>query len=369
LLAAQGFRVVLLEHSHYESARFGEVLSPRVVPLLESLGVMQHFLAGGHLPSPGVVSAWGGLESERPSLMNPYGDGWCVDRVGFDHMLARAATDAGVTLYVGARLNRLARGTAGSGWVIDFSSENRAYTTRTRFLVDATGRPAKLARQLGAQQERVDRLVAVVALGETVTGADTRMLVESSESGWWYSAPLRSGQTVFAYLTDADLIPRSHNGCRWNALDAALRSAPCTFERARGITFSKTRVVSAASTHLLTPAGLGWLAVGDAANAFDPLSAHGVVRAISSGFYAAQVVAEYLSVTKQANDRALIEDYVRQCSLSWHRYLSERNQIYGSEKRWPDSVFWRRRRSEQAGDVMATSHNRLAFHPVLASSR
>jgi flavin-dependent dehydrogenase len=351
-LAAQGLRVILLEQSRYESARFGEVLSPRVVPLLESLGVMRQFLAEGQLPSPGMVSVWGGLKDERPSLLNPYGDGWHVDRARFDNMLARAATNAGVTLYTGVRFKGVVRNAAGSGLTVAFSTENCAHTLHVRFLIDATGRSAKLARRLGARQERIDRLVTVVAVGETRTGADPRMLIEAAERGWWYSATLHSGRTVFAYLTDADLVPRAHAVSHSSVFDVALRSAPHTFARACGVPMSTPRVTSAASTRLVTPVGTDWLAVGDAAAAFDPLSAHGVPRAINSGLYAAQVVAAYLSEARPDNKQALVEEYGRQCDSNWSAYLGERQRAYGSEKRWPDSVFWQRRRSLTSNAAM-----------------
>lgn len=347
-LAARGLRVTLLEQSRYESARFGEVLSPRVVPLLETLGVKGQFLAGGHAPSPGLLSVWGGSKAERPSLMNPYGDGWHVERARFDRMLAHAAAGAGVTLHAGARLNRVARDAGGSGWAVECSTPERTFTLHARFLVDATGRPAKLGRRLGARQERADRLIALVATGETPAGTDPRMLIEAAEGGWWYSAALPSGRSVFAYMTDADLLPRAHAGSRVAAFGPALRGAPHTSARARGMKFWPARVTSAASTRLPLPAGPGWLAVGDAVNAFDPLSAHGVAQAISSGIEAARVVAQYLSGAGRDERRSVVEDYASACGARWHRYLDERARIYGGETRWPQSPFWQRRRQRPA---------------------
>lgn len=353
LLAAQGLRVTLLEHSCYESARFGEVLSPHVVPLLESLGVMSRFMEDKHMPSPGMVSAWGGAQAERSSLMNPYGDGWHVNRVRFDRMLAEAAVKSGACLYTRARLKSVARHKNGSAWALKLSTPDCERELRTDFLIDATGRAAKLARRLGARHERVDRLVSVMALGEAVSAGDPRMLVEAAPDGWWYSAHLLSGHTVFAYLTDADLVLNARHGSRLKGFELALRNAPQTFARAHGIRFSTARITSAASTRLPSPAGLDWLAVGDAATAFDPLSGHGMVRAITSGLYAAQVIARYLSESSPANKLALIEDYIRRCRMRWSNYLLERRRIYGSERRWQDSIFWQRRKARPLGSGLA----------------
>ncbi|MDQ4070678.1 MAG: FAD-dependent monooxygenase, partial [Actinomycetota bacterium] len=107
VLAAHGARVVLLERSGYDGARIGETLPPEVRLPLERLGVWDRFQDGGHLPSPGIVAAWGGPEPyANDFILNPYGCGWRVDRNRFDSMLAAAAEQAGATLLTHAVARR-----------------------------------------------------------------------------------------------------------------------------------------------------------------------------------------------------------------------------------------------------------------------
>lgn len=341
-LAAAGLSAVLLERSGYAASRFGEVLAPRAVALLDELGVRNHFLEDGHLPSPGLVSVWGGATLERSSLSNAYGDGWHLDRSRFDELLARGAAAFGAALYTGVRLGTLGWDARREMWSVEFSDGGSARLIHARFLVDATGRVATLASRLGAQRERVDRLVAVAVFYETPPGADPRMLVEAAPGGWWYSARLPSNRTVVAHLTDADLIPRGRRQLStW--LSASLRDAPRTFQRVGGSKGSLPRIASAASTRLLHVGGQGWLAVGDAAAAFDPLSAIGVTKALDSGVQAAQIIIKYLEAGHRHDALAAIKKYDQLCNRLWNAYLTERKRVYGREQRWPDSVFWRRR--------------------------
>ncbi|KPA93646.1 hypothetical protein, partial [Pseudomonas asplenii] len=71
-----------------------------------------------------------------------------------------------------------------------------------RWLIDAGGRPAVLARQQGAQRQVEDRLTAFYLLlhSRQDTDRDGRTLVEAVENGWWYSVLLPSGERLVTFL-------------------------------------------------------------------------------------------------------------------------------------------------------------------------
>ena len=80
-------------------------------------------------------------------------------------------------------------------------------------MADATGRPAHLARRLGARRLRYDRLVGAAALLRSPAPAsDTYTLVEAVPAGWWYSALLADGRMAVAFMTDGDLLDRGFRG-------------------------------------------------------------------------------------------------------------------------------------------------------------
>ena len=279
---------MVIEKSHYEQARIGETLPPAARPLLMRLAVWEPFLAAGHLPSPGVLSVWGDDELYQTHfIFNPYGQGWHLDRQRFDAMLAQAARQAGAHLYCGAQVTSCLP-LAGDRWQVAFTSgvasSRRQHQLRATFLIDATGRAAVLARRQGANRLNADRLVGLAGVlaarsresDRPEDECDSCTLVEACADGWWYSALLPGRRLMAVYMTDADLL-RRHRGA-WHAFwQARLQQTIHTQSRLRAFDLQAVpRVVAANSSRLDCVSGRGWLAVGDAAMAFDPLSSQGL---------------------------------------------------------------------------------------------
>jgi flavin-dependent dehydrogenase len=349
-LTRLGRSVAVLERSAYHTTRVGETLPPEVrLPLL-ALGVWERFLASGPVASPGTVSFWGGPEpAEEDFLFNPYGNGWHVDRVAFDVMLARALMDSGGSVLDSARLASCIRA-APSSWELVADVRGGSARFRARLLVDATGRAATLARRLGSRRVVHDCLVGLVSYQPPRVGgddADRRALVEAVEDGWWYTAPLQGGRRVAAFMTDSDLLPRGRGllSAFWRD---RLAAAPATASRLAARHSVPPRARRADSSRLDVAAGGDWLAVGDAAAAVDPLSSQGVYRALVSGIEAARAAAGRLD-----GDRAALGEYASGLELNYRDYLARRRVHYGRERRWPESPFWRRRTLSQlpAGPV------------------
>ena len=82
-----------------------------------------------------------------------------------------------------------------------------------------------------------------------------------------------------------------------------------------------------------------WLAVGDAASIFDPLSSQGIVKALRSGVFASYAIADLLL----NGDDLGLRRYRRYVQDEFEGYAKNRAQYYGEERRWPESEFWRRR--------------------------
>jgi flavin-dependent dehydrogenase len=86
-------------------------------------------------------------------------------------------------------------------------------------------------------------------------------------------------------------------------------------------------------------AGEQWMAIGDAALAFDPLSSQGILHALISAERAVDCIAR-----SNAN-RFDTEPYVTWTGRVLADYEKHRRWYYGLETRWPESVFWQRRQS------------------------
>ena len=234
-------------------------------------------------------------------------------------------------------------------WRIAFEGREGSGVCEADFVIDATGRAAQLACAQGATRELFDQLVGVVVTLEAAAGRSSSMsLVESVPQGWWYSAPLANGGLTVAYLSDADLIDtqRICDEAGWfDALDAAAqtrsRLAPWLVARDRPPLHPK--VVHAGSACTSKMAGPDWLAVGDAAASFDPLSSQGIGWAMTTAYHGALAASKHLD-----GDPVSLDNYEGLARNLFADYQQQLAEHYAVERRWPDATFWSRRRSPGA---------------------
>ena len=336
-LARAGRSVAVIERTRYDNVRIGETVPPKTRLLLSELGVLADFETAGHVAAPGVVSVWGDAEPyANDFIVNPYGNGWHLDRARFDRMLAAHAQDAGATVYEQAAVT--ACEPDHDGWRIGMQSTAGHATIACRFVVDATGRRASPLKRRAGRRHNHDRLVGIAAFSTKSTNPDLRTLIESTRDGWWYSTPLPDGGQVAVYMTDADTL-KPRRGDLAGFLRRQLRAAPHTFERCGGLAADARVMPFAAMTYNYTHVhGDNWLLAGDAAATWDPLSGQGVCKALESGMQAARAIDHALG-----GDRSLLESYAQSTHAKFSAYLQSRAKYYGTEQRWPDAPFWHRR--------------------------
>ena len=332
-------RVVVLDRGDQTGPRVGETITPACQPLFSALGVWEDVQGQGWLESFGTSAAWGSAElHENEFLFGPYGNGWHVERSEFDAMLSRAAQRAGAD--VRTRLRSVSVCRNGVGWVVRVPGSGEL---RARFLVDATGRAAAFASRNGAAKVRHDDLVGVFVFFDVTRKAKPLRryaLVEASEHGWWYVAPLPGSRAVAAYFTDADLV-RALGVRSLDSWLVQLRAAPHVSRTLLGARPVGMPTVHPAWTQSLDRAGgARWLAVGDSASTFDPLSSQGIFKALRAGLCAAPAIAESLeggSATRRAFEQLAAAELAE--------HLEVKAAYYAEERRWPSSVFWNRRRA------------------------
>jgi flavin-dependent dehydrogenase len=89
---------------------------------------------------------------------------------------------------------------------------------------------------------------------------------------------------------------------------------------------------------LTPPAGDGWLAAGDAALSFDPLSSQGLFNALYTGLASAEATERALS-----GDFSGVSDYVAKLAEIDTVYQRNLTAWYELERRWSNQEFWQRR--------------------------
>jgi flavin-dependent dehydrogenase len=338
-LAKAGCPCAVIESQTAPAWKIGETLAPEARQVLQRLEVWAEFEKDGHLPSPGNCSAWGSDELvSKDFIFNPHGSAWQLDRPKFETRLLNAAVAAGAQIWRGHSWQTIQRKEA--GWHV--TTKDNVF--KAGWLIDASGRGATVARQLGLSREILDKLVTVYAVAASASefDHDARTQIEACADGWWYSALVPGKQRIFAFQTDADLLP----GQEWREekwfrqrlnetkhIRQLLESPDYRLELAPKLT-------SAHSSRLESYYGDSWLAVGDAAQSFDPLSGEGLFHALLTGHHAAINLLQSLSGAENA-----LSEYSMLCQSLWNRFLHNRKIYYAGESRWSQEPFWQRRRA------------------------
>ena len=356
MLARSGARSLVVDRGDGASCTVGEGLPPAAKPILRDLGVWDRLEGDGHRRSHGNESAWGDSSLRATHfLRDPNGHGWHLDRRRFDALLRRTAEQAGARVRMATAAHAVIRTI--DGWRITLRSDGTDVLVHARWLLDCTGRGGWAARRAGAARVCDDRLVAMVSSfvptrhDDDDADRDSMTLVESALDGWWYTSRLPNGDRIVAYLTDADDPSAAHARTRQSRSRMLDETEHVRSRLARRdyVTERAPRLVSAATSRLGRPAGDGWLAAGDAAISFDPLSSQGILTAIDSGMRAAEAIAAQLAGDRSASDR-----YVARLSAVHAVYVRHKNEYYEHERRWVDRPFWRRRQEHSRSEREAS---------------
>lgn len=336
--AKAGMSVCLVEASDYGSPRVGETVPSAIQHALVALGLREQFEEAGHLVSTGIRAAWGSaVATTHETIRDPYGGPRHLDRARFDQMLSDAASEAGAEVLLQTQVVGASQ-TVDGGWEVDVGPASGAAKVQARFLVDATGRRAVVARRIGGRAAPDDHLVGAVAFFSDAS-TPPYALIEAVEDGWWYSAALPGGRMILAFMTDSDLWSESA-ASEAGGLSARVAHAAHTRERVIGLDLNQpAQLAPANSTLRANCEGPGWLAVGDAASTFDPLSGQGVYKALNQGLEAATSIVGIFDGKSDSATR-----YRERVAAGYRSYLVEREKYYRAMQRWPESEFWRRRR-------------------------
>jgi flavin-dependent dehydrogenase len=339
-LAVKGLTVAVLERSSYEEWRVGETLPPQIKTELIKMGVWPRFLSQNFASSLEMRWSWGtSATTEHNFLFNPYGSPWHVNRQKFDCMLFELARESGADVAV--RTTVLTVQKQPCGHILSINNNGYQTTIECRFLVDSTGQAASIAHSLGARRLRYDNLLGAIAIYQVDQSPEPILLVEAVENGWWYSVPLCPQRLLAGFISDGDIMGTfSRNKSNWWTDELAASSH--TRNRVGAANLAGEVVKRIASTGLLAPIFThSWVAVGDAASSYDPLSGSGVAKALHFAPLAANAIAAALE--KELDP---IRAYTEAVKLDFSKYLQQRLAVYKNETRWSQSNFWQRRHNE-----------------------
>lgn len=362
-LAKFGQHVLLVEERVADHFKLGESLPP------SSVDLVRHFLGNPEDPeqnlqgvfrTAGNVSLW---STGQPDITDFFftlnGFGLCVERLAFDEALRSNAVAAGATLLKGVRFESCARIADGIfNWRLALASETQTREHRARYLVDCSGRRAVVARSLGVRTApNDDRLFAYAQWFSCLGNDDDRYTrIEAVPHGWWYSnrLPCLEGNEIkrlVVFHSDKDLPAArvaAHRQGFDQLLDDSTHIAPLLKAKDYRLC-GKIRGAPANSQRLRNFCGDAWMAVGDAAQAYDPLSSQGIDKALRTGSHAGHMIHYALmdyprgAAAGLGLNNAYIHQYDEQQRQLWQTYLLQRGFYYRMQHRWSDQPFWQRR--------------------------
>lgn len=344
LLTYSEHTVLLIEQSNLEQIRVGEHVSASLFDLTDYLKIEKNdFEAGSFLPAYENVSFWGSdLPTSVNSIYMTEGSTFQLDREKFDFKLIEEVVDRGGTFLPRTKCTKFVQLEDKTWEVIVKHPDKEAFSVHANYLVDATGRNATICRQVGASAKKMDALMGVGFFFDLGEGTNLRQeqLLETTEFGWWYVAQLPKNKVVATFFTDADIVSEQqlNQQANWNNLLQQTKQVKYKLKGASSLS-SKPWVRNAATQISDSSTIDNFIAIGDAAAAFDPISSMGIGFAMTSACHAAKFIQEQLSA--KTNEESLV--YQKSLFKNFENYLSIRQQFYQKEKRWLSSPFWQRR--------------------------
>lgn len=338
-LLQNGFVPIWIADQIAASDKPGEHLAPAARPLLSEVNAVELIDRCYHLEANAMFSSWGSAQlSDRSAILHLEGAAAVLDSRRFEADLRELACQRGVEPLASTALNATL---LGKNWHI--SLDDRRIIAD--YLIDGTGRQSSCVGKLSTHF-RADRLCAAVGFCEQKADCEVEptraTLVEAVAEGWWYAALLPDRRLVLNYYSDSDLLVEGlhRDLAAWNRLiDATIHIRRWIDEAGFEITVPP-RIHSATTSWLAPCSGERWVAVGDAAAAFDPLSSHGMTTAIWTAIAGADAIASSLTGDIEASRR-----YSLKVSLGLQDFLQSRQKIYNLEQRFASHTFWRRRQA------------------------
>ena len=336
---APNLQVGLVDGSVARHAGIGEAVPPPIRLVLAHLGVWDAFIAAGHCPSYRTVAAWGDSRlASNEFVVHAQQAGWRLDRAVFDAMLVQAATSRSA---VHLRSKVVALAHHESEWRVSLS-DGTAHSAR--FVVDATGRAATVARRCSFRAVNLDTLVGCCLHATSRSDGTEGVMIETFAEGWWYTAAVPRRGRVIACMTDADRVrPLGLSyGEGFLRLLAETKYVQQVVDISRPI--GRPRIFPAGSRRLQGKTTLPLLCVGDAAMCYDPVSGQGIIKALRSGIFASYAIGDFL----RNGDVRGLSRYHLMLSGEFAAYQEALRGYYTQEKRWANQPFWRRRTATAA---------------------
>jgi flavin-dependent dehydrogenase len=302
-LRSAGARVAILSSVEAGNGfKHGDYLPHSAARLLRDLNLESLLLENGIPDFSGIQSCWGIDELISTDFVpNTNERGWLIDRWSFDRSFQAEVQNKGAAFFYG-KLKRAKR--RNGSWQVDGGE----IEIEADWVIDASGRSAHFATAQGAIRHDDDPQFSVVRWFQAEARDNcSSPIVEAVQNGWWYTALLPKSIRVVTFQGEASVVaPMCRSLGDWTSCLKESRHVGPRIWFARELT--RPRFLQANGSYVAPAAGINWLAVGDAALSFDPISSQGIFSALYTGLRAAEAVMSGTGVEEYLNRLASVRE-------------------------------------------------------------
>ena len=303
LLARAGADVVVLERERFPRFHIGESLLPVELSILARLGV--DLDQGPFLRKRGAVfiderSGRRTSFSFDEGLPGTPAHAHQVERAKFDHMLLQAARRAGAEVREGFEVTDFELGADRVAVEVIERETGESNELQARYLIDASGQRALLARagrtvepyrEFGrAAVFRHYRGLTAEVVDELHERGD--IIIKLVADGWMWLIPLASGDLSVGLVKAKGKVEAA-------LLEQEIEESPLIQRLIVGATASEPQLIGNYSYRNTRPYGPRFACIGDASAFLDPVFSSGVSLALAGGERLADILAPALAESRE----------------------------------------------------------------------
>jgi len=317
-LARRGRLVTIVDPASPRPPGDGGTLSPACLEAIEETGAGRAVRAAGFVPKTGATFLWG--PSDRPWSVRYGGEdappAFHVDRTEFDRLMLRNALSWGAAARQGGRVEEVVLASGRASGVVVRVEGGGTENIAARWVIDASGPAAIVARQQGVLRPAANGATAVwgcwTGAGRLLGPGDSDALYVGGPDTCLWCLPTATApdRVVVGIVVRDGGVPVGPELEDWYG-DAVARSAVLATPLAGASRSGPARSAPVGGYAVARAAGPGWLLAGDAAGFVDPVLTPGLQLACQHGVLAARIVDAVLDGADEATALDLYDTVVR----------------------------------------------------------
>jgi flavin-dependent dehydrogenase len=202
-----------------------------------------------------------------------------------------------------------------------------------RWTIDATGRASSLAKAVGSARHYSFGRRSIISTEVEMKNATNKETIwlETIDEGWVFLAPLEGDKGVLQLMLPVN----QHQSCYF-PLDYIKNTKTIKFQVSHPIGYVSAFEACPRITEPLC--GSNWIAVGDAAASFDPLSGEGIGYAIREAILATAIIK---GISSGLSEDGCLRHYSRRLHNTFSNHLKECYSYYSKafhSKAWNEEI-------------------------------